>query len=190
MEINHRLAPILERMTAIQKEKKGKVVIAIDGRCASGKSTMADMLSEIIGASVIRMDDFYLPMEMRTEERLAQPGGNVYYERFKEEVLMPLEKGETFSYRRFDCSKMELGEWQEVPKSDFYVVEGAYSCLPYLGDYADIKVFSHIDPEEQLRRIGARNGQEKLAMFRERWIPMEERYFAFYSIKEAADILI
>ena len=185
-----RLFPILERMKAIQKKKNGKVIVAIDGRCASGKSTMAAMLSQTTGASVIHMDDFYLPKEMRTEERLEQPGGNVHYERFKEDVLIPLEKGETFSYRRFDCSKMELGELQEVPKSDFYVVEGAYSCHPGLGNYADIKVFAHVELKEQLRRIEVRNGQEKLSMFRERWIPMEEKYFAYYSIEEAADVIV
>ncbi len=185
-----RLIPILQKMAMHQRENKRKMVVAIDGRCASGKSTISAMLSEITGASVMHMDDFYLPRELRTEERLGQPGGNVHFERFREEVLRPLDRGESFSYRRFDCSRMELGEEREVPKSMFYVVEGAYSCLPVLGDYADLKVFSHIAPEEQLRRIGLRDGQKVLSMFRERWIPMEEKYFAFYSIKERADIIV
>ena len=32
------------------------------------------------------MDDFFLPMELRTAERLEEPGGNVHYERFSAEV--------------------------------------------------------------------------------------------------------
>lgn len=183
-----RLIPILKRLADLRG--KSPIVVTIDGRCASGKSTMSEMLAQITGASVIHMDDFYLPKELRTKERLEQPGGNVHFERFQEEVLIPLDKGEDFSYRRFDCSRMELGEKCEVLKSLFYVVEGAYSCLPILGNYADVKVFSHIEPEEQLRRIGLRDGQKVLSMFRERWIPMEEKYFAYYSIQETADVIV
>ncbi len=185
-----RLLPILERIAALMNHQNEKVVVAIDGRCASGKSTMAGMLSDVAGVSVVHMDDFYLPKELRTKERLEQPGGNVHYERFQEEVLAPLKLGETFSYRRFDCSRMELGETQKVPKASIYVVEGAYSCHPCFGEYADVKVFSDIESKEQLRRISQRDGQECLSMFRERWIPMEENYFATYLIKEAADVIV
>lgn len=187
---NERITPILKQIESLKDGKKDVIIVAIDGRCASGKSTMASMISQITGASVVHMDDFYLPKEMRTKERLEQPGGNVHYERFQEEVLLPLKAGNAFSYRRFDCSSMMLGEICDVPKAGIVVVEGAYSCLPCLGDYADIKVFSDVEPEEQLRRIGERNGKEKLLMFQERWIPMEEKYFAAYPIKERADVVV
>jgi len=185
-----RLIPLLEQMGRLKNEGRKKVIIAIDGRCASGKSTMARMLSYVVGAGVIHMDDFYLPMEMRTKERLGQPGGNVHRERFWEEVMPGLEGGEDFSYRRFDCRKMELGETRKVPKAWAYVVEGAYSHHPGLGDYADIRVFSHVEYEEQLRRIEARDGGQILSMFQERWIPLEEKYFAAYSVREKADMIV
>ena len=61
-------------------------IIAIDGRAASGKSTLAQQLGELLDADVIHMDDFFLPPSLRTKERLSEPGGNVHYERFAEEV--------------------------------------------------------------------------------------------------------
>ena len=71
-------------------------VAAIDGRCASGKTTLAKALAKETGAGVIHMDDFFLPEELRTKERLSSPGGNVHYERFREEVLENLKRKRDF----------------------------------------------------------------------------------------------
>uniref|UniRef100_UPI00405628D5 uridine kinase family protein n=1 Tax=Acetatifactor sp. TaxID=1872090 RepID=UPI00405628D5 len=196
-----RILPVLEVLAqkgyyniAVEKgkeeRKQNTYVVTIDGRCASGKSTMAQMLQEITGAGVIHMDDFFLPMELRSKERLAEPGGNVHYERFMEEVLPHLASEGAFSYRRFDCSKMQIGEERKVDSSSLRVIEGAYSHHPLFRDYADLKVFSHVEEAEQLRRIKERDGEAVLAMFTERWIPMEEQYFATYHTKENSDIIV
>lgn len=69
--------------------KNGPLRVAIDGPCASGKSTLGQLLAGVYGCPLIRMDDFFLRPEQRSPERLAQPGGNVDYERFSREVLSP-----------------------------------------------------------------------------------------------------
>lgn len=165
-------------------------VIAIDGRCAAGKTTLANRISELTGAGVVHMDDFFLPMELRTKVRLEEPGGNVHYERFAEEVLPFLKQGRNFSYQRFDCSTMKLGSICKVTFADIIVVEGAYSCHPYLGSYMNLKVFADIDKELQLQRILRRNGQERLEIFKRKWIPLEEAYFSKYNIQQKADMII
>lgn len=136
------------------------------------------------------MDDFFLPLELRTEVRLKEPGGNVHYERFQKEVLPALHRGGDFSYRRFDCSRMELGEERKVSGNGILVVEGAYSCHPKLEKYMTLRVFSDVESKEQLRRIGIRDGEQALEAFKQRWIPMEENYFAAYGIRERADIVL
>lgn len=182
-----RLFPILQR--AAEKIARGQVcVIAIDGRAASGKTTMAGLLQEILEADVIRMDDFFLPLALRTEERFAMPGGNVHYERFREEVLPYLFLPEAFSYRIFDCGRMDYHGEREIGTAKFRIVEGSYSCHPLLGNYADITVFSDVDGETQLQRIRKRNGEEMAKMFRDRWIPLEEAYFQAYQIAQKAEI--
>lgn len=168
----------------------GNCVVAIDGRCASGKTTLSGQLAKVTGGSVIHMDDFFLPKELRKEERLREPGGNVHYERFLEEVIPFLKTGEDFSYRCFECKKMEFGRKQKVQGSGIIVVEGAYSCHPKFGEYMTIKAFCDVEPEEQLRRVEARDGELYLDDFKRRWIPMEETYFAAYSVKEQADVVI
>lgn len=74
-------------------QNRSPFLIAIDGRCAAGKTTFAEKLSSIMECSVIHMDHFFLRPEQRTKERLAQAGGNVDRERFMEEVLKPLKAG-------------------------------------------------------------------------------------------------
>ena len=182
-----RIFPILQKATAWKEEG---CVIAIDGRAASGKTTMAAQLKQVLQADVVQMDDFFLPPELRTLERLAEPGGNVHYERFQMEILPYIRAAEGFSYRRFDCSRMDYNGSREIGKAPFCIVEGSYSHHPIFGKYADITVFSCVDAEEQMRRIEKRNGPQMAEMFRTRWIPLEEKYFTAFSIRESADMEI
>lgn len=182
-----RLLPILEQVA--KREQKNRIcIIAIDGRAASGKSTMAKQLEVLLEADIVHMDDFFLPTQLRTEERLNSPGGNVHYERFIEEVQPYLSLPQSFSYRKFDCSKMDFNGKRIISNTHFRIVEGSYSCHPSFGDYADVTVFSDVNPNEQLCRIRRRNGCDMEEMFKDRWIPLEEKYFEAYKIFDKADI--
>ena len=180
-----RLLPLL---TALDLSKRQ--IIALDGRCASGKTTLAADLARIAGAGVVHMDDFFLPPALRAPERLAAPGGNVHYERFITDVLPGLRSGQAFSYPVFDCSVMQINGARSVPAASLVIVEGAYSCHPALGDYMTLRAFSDVDPEIQRRRILARNGESGLQNFETRWIPMEERYFEACRIREQAQVVL
>lgn len=182
-----RVFPVLQAIARMPQERK---IVALDGRAASGKTTLADQLARVTGAGVVHMDDFFLPPELRTSDRLAEPGGNVHYERFLEEVLTPLKNPQAFRYRCFDCSRMEPGEDREIPEGSLRIVEGAYSCHPLFGNYMGLRVFCDVEPQEQLRRIERRNGAEMLEKFRSNWIPMEEQYFQHFQIREHADLIV
>lgn len=168
----------------IESLGKKRLLIAVDGRCASGKTTLAAALQKEIGCTVIHTDHFFLRPEQRTEERLNEAGGNVDYERLKSEVMLPISEGKAFSYRKFDCGKMELSEEIRVEPCRVTVIEGSYSCHPELWEFYDIRIFLTVDPQEQLRRIRIRNGDKAATVFRERWIPLEEKYFAACKTEE------
>ena len=57
--------------------QKDMVIVAIDGKCTSGKTTLASKLAQIYDCNVFHMDDFFLRPEQRIPERLAEVGGNV-----------------------------------------------------------------------------------------------------------------
>jgi len=187
--VNARFMCILPLIEHLHRSRDVRV-IAIDGRAASGKTTKAGLLSAMLDAPVIHMDDFFLPPALRTEERLAQPGGNVHYERFAEEVVPALRSGDAFSYRIFDCGQMDFAGERTIPAAPIRIVEGSYAHHPTLGDYADLRVFTSVDEGEQMARILRRNGERMAEMFRTRWIPMEETYFSAFGIREKADIVL
>ncbi len=165
-----------------------RVIVGIDGRCASGKTTLAAALAEALGCPVIHMDHFFLRPHMRTPERLSQPGGNVDKERFYEEVMIPLKADLPFSYRPFDCQTGALADPVGVPFHRICIVEGTYSLCPELWEHYDLRVCLTVDPEVQLSRIEKRNGAQMKEIFRTRWIPMEEAYFKAFHIEARSDL--
>lgn len=173
----------------LKKEPTRPFLIAIDGHCGSGKTTLADYLQKQLDCSLFHMDDFFLQPHQRTEERLNEPGGNVDYERFKEEILNHITDKSGLHFRPFSCRKWELGEPIFTPYRDIVLVEGSYSHHPYFENCYNFKIFLDISPEEQKQRIIVRDGEASWPMFEEKWIPMENHYFETFRIKENSDYL-
>lgn len=169
--------------------QKDVMIIAIDGKCTSGKTTLAAKLAESYDCNVFHMDDFFLRPEQRTPERFAEVGGNVDYERFSEDVLTPLKAGQSFSYRPFDCSTFTLADPVCVIPKKLNIVEGTYSHHPYFGDPYDLKILLTVDEETQRQRILERSAFLHKRFFEE-WIPMENRYFDVLQIPSKADIIL
>lgn len=167
-----------------------RMVIGIDGRCASGKTTLSERLSRELGCPVVHMDHFFLRPHMRTAERLATPGGNVDHERFLEAVAPHLKDPLPFSYAPYDCSTQALGDVIEIPAAPVILVEGSYCLCPPLWHLYDLRLFLTVAPETQLARIKIRNGDAGLKAFKERWIPMEEAYFEAFGIADRCDLLL
>lgn len=183
------LVHIVARAVQLRRDGNCPVVIAVDGMAGAGKSTLAGLLQARLDAAVVHMDDFFLPQGFRTPERLRQPGGNVYYERFSEEVLPYLRCGEPFAYRVFDAHAHRYTGTRLVEAKEFLFVEGSYSQHPNFGKIYDLRIFCETDPEEQLRRVTERDPRKK-DMFRALWIPMENRYFEAFGIRETSDIVV
>ena len=183
------LTKAVKEITECISSAEKPIVVAIDGRCASGKTTLAKMLSEQLDCNVFHMDDFFLRPGQRTAERFSQVGGNIDYERFENEVLMPLKKEKNFSYRPFDCGTMSLSQPVDVIFKPVTIIEGSYSCHPALEKYYDLKIFVTTSPEMQLKRLEKRN-PALVGRFCDEWIPMEERYFSELGIAEKCHIKI
>ena len=161
-----------------------QVIIAIDGVCGGGKSTLGQALARKYDCNLFHMDDFFLRPEQRNPERYAQAGGNVDYERFQSEILEHLADKAGLTYRPFDCSTMKLGEPRTVPYRRLNIIEGSYSCHPCFGDIYQVRFFTELSAGEQQARILVRNGEEKYRRFVNEWIPMENQYFEAYGIRD------
>lgn len=180
---------ILEKANSLLKNKD-RIIIAVDGRCASGKTTLAERLRELSDCAVIHIDDFFLRHEQRTEQRYSEPGGNIDRERFSAEVLKPLTENIPFTFRPYDCKTGGFSERVSVTPNKLTIIEGSYSCHPELWDKYDLHIFLTVEKREQLRRIEQRNGKEMSEIFREKWIPLEENYFKEFDIENRCELRI
>ena len=153
----------LRLVLAIRRQllRRGRVIVAIDGRCGSGKTTLAAKLQKQLHCSVFHMD-----------------------------VLLPLRSAQAVTYRPFSCARQQLGEPVTTEPSSLTIVEGAYACHPDLWAYYDLRVFLTVDPETQMSRIEARSGPERAQHFRDRWIPFEEKYFKAFDVQARCDMCI
>lgn len=177
------------RIGALLESTDGPVIVGIDGGSCSGKSFLANRLGERFGGNVFHCDDFFLRPEQRTPQRLQEPGGNMDRERLLDEVLLPLSRGETVTYRPFSCGTMTLLPPVTVPPRRLSIVEGSYSLHPSLRAYYGLAVFLKVPWELRLQRLYGREG-DKAAQFLSRWLPMENAYFSVFGIAQSADLIL
>ena len=169
---------------------KSRITVGIDGRCAAGKTTLASELAKRFSAPVVHADHFFLRPEQRTEARYREAGGNLDRERLLAEVLSPLSRGESISYRPFDCKSGTLGKEITLPASRVVIVEGSYSLHPDLRNYYDLKIFLTVSNDEQRKRITEREGNERAQSYFTRWIPLEQAYFSALAPDRCCDIVL
>lgn len=167
------------------------LAVGIDGRCGSGKTALADRLARLYDGQirVIRADDFFLPPALRTPQRLAEPGGNFDRDRFAAEVLPALQAGKTLRYGVFDCAAGRVTALRGLAPKPLSVVEGSYSLHPAFENPYGLRVFLTLSPQKQAERLLAREGATGVKPFFEKWIPLEEAYFAAFAIEKSADFV-
>lgn len=181
----------MEMITNLARIVKDYRIIGIDGRSGAGKTTLSALLAKDISAVVFHMDDYFLRQEQISDERLASPGENVDHERFYEEIVLPLSQGEKMVFhRRYDCHAQSLSPLMKTDINGPVIIEGSYAFHPSLLPFYDFKIFVDIDKERQKERIVNREGARKAEMFFKKWVPLEEKYFDHYHIKEISDHIL
>ena len=182
------LTGILTAALALQPTKP--LVLALDGRCGSGKTTLAAALAGQFPAStVLHTDDFYLPPAQRSPDWAHTPCANMDLPRLRDEALRPAYEGQPVPYRAYSCREGRCLPVQQLSAQPLVILEGSYSHHPLLAGYETLRVFVTCSKPEQIRRLQAREG-ERYANFAARWIPLEEAYFAQYNVEVKADFAI
>lgn len=160
-------------------ERKLKI-IAIDGMCAGGKTTLATHLSQHYQATVIHADDFF-------DNADAKIGINS--ERLKTEILERAVMGKSLTYHKYDCTKKIMVPERIETVKEWLIIEGAFSGNARLFSAYDAVLFVDIDQEEQLRRLSQRS-KSLLSRFQNEWIPRENRYFQEEQLYLKADLIL
>lgn len=173
------LLAAIERHTI---ERAAPLVVALDGRSGTGKSTLAKQLAVTSDAVVVDCDDFYAggtdeAWLAQTPRQRAACG--IDWRRLKGEAVGPLGDGRIAHYHPSDfINGAGLASHMVTchPKS-IIILDGAYSGRPELAEIVDIAVLIELPDGLRRSRLMAREG----AAFINRWHPIwdsaEDYYF-------------
>jgi uridine kinase len=167
------------------------VLVGIDGRGGAGKSTFARALAaELSEAAVVEFDDFYRPSAARLPPGDPDVGGNFEWRRLRDQVLLPLSRGEAARYQRYDWGSDSMAEWHDVPARGVVVIDGNYSTREELRGLYDFRIWVDAPHDVRLARGLERGGLNTRERWLEEWMPEEERYLAAQDPRRFADLVI
>ena len=183
------LLPVICAISRKEAET-ARLLVTIDGPCASGKTTLARKLADVLDCDVVHTDDFVVPHSGKTPERLAVPGGNCDWERLVREVIEPWKNGSTVRYQKYDCHEDRLKPCGPVIAENTLILEGCYCNLPAIREYADLRIFMETPEEIRSARLKQRESPESLQRYYSRWIPLENMYFEAYGLPDPACFIL
>lgn len=197
-EAGYKLVPLRAltlELLAARSPVASAYLIGIDGMGGSGKSYLAYWISQEMGklghdVGLMHLDDFYLP----SDQRPANPSdsGELFdWRRLERQVLKPLSSGCHARYQRYDWSLDSVLPTREtVHSNQLVIVEGVTALRRELVGYYTAGLFVECAADVRLARGVERDGQEALELWRDFWIPAEERYIREHRPDLAADYVV
>ncbi len=171
---------VFARIDEMLANGKRGFCVAIDGRCGSGKTTLASRLYDVYGCGVVHADDYYLPFSERSGQL-----GNLDAARMRRE----LSTGGAIVSRAYDPHTDKTVSETAIVTDPFFVLEGSYSSFADTGVKFALRVFVTTDIDEQRRRIAGRC-PDRADDFEQVWIPAEEHYFKEFDVENRSDIVV
>jgi len=181
--VNEAMEQLLAAIERHTTARAAPIVVALDGRSGTGKSTLAKQLAAAVDTVIVGCDDFYAGGT--DEEWLARTPRQraaccIDWRRLEDEAVEPLRDGRIAHYHPSDFNN-GAGLAPHVvtcdPKS-VIILDGAYSGRPELAEIVDIAVLIELPDGLRRSRLLAREG----AAFMNRWHPIwdlaEDYYFA------------
>lgn len=166
----------------ISNSKSNKFIIGIDGKCASGKTTLAEKLAEQLDATIFHIDDYFIP-----KNKLSKTYNyNFDLPRFKKEIINNLSK-DFLIHKIYQC-KNDKFLLKRVKVNYVIIIEGSYSLNKQFLSYYNYKILTDTSYENQIVRLKNRNPQ-MFENFLNKWIPLENRYFENENIKNLVNYI-
>lgn len=155
------------------------VIVAVEGRPGSGKTTFGAALADALGGSHVDIEETY-PGWSGLEEgsRLAV-----------EELILPVARGETAVLPQWDWVASRPAEPLVVEPPDFLVVSGTGSGPRSASEYLGMLVWMELGDEERRRRALERDG-EIFAPHWDDWSRQVEGHLARERTRERADAVV
>ena len=174
--------PILSAISEISAHKTEPILIAIDGPAGSGKTSLANQLSnKLNSATTIHMDDLYNGWDDALTPTLTR--------HLEEWILDPLTQQATVKYQKFDWTSSEYGSPIEVRDIELLILEGVGAAQEIIRQKADLTIWIEVGPQIGLARVLNRDG-DQLLPYMLKWQERERAHFLKDQTKENCQIFI
>lgn len=184
-----------DRIRLIERDRPGSILVALDGRSAAGKSTLAAVVAPLVGAVVIDGDDFYTGGTAETWDAMSagEKANHCIDWRRQRPVLEKLAKGETAHWHPYDW-EADDGSLAQAPiicePAPVIILDGAYSARPELADLFDLRVLLDAPAGLRRERLIEREGEGYRDEWNARWDEAEQWYFGKVMPPESFDLVI
>jgi uridine kinase len=171
------------------------IVVAVDGRSGTGKSTLSAWIAGRVGATLIDQDDFYAGGDFDDWRRLTsreKADRVIDWRRVRAEALLPLRAGRPARWHPFDWETMDglAPESIEAQPSPIVILDGAYSSRPELADLIDLSILVTLPDDVRWARLRRREGEDLTLDWQAVWDEAEAYYFRTVRPPEAFDVVI
>ena len=174
--------PILSAISEISAHKTEPILIAIDGPAGSGKTSLANQLSnKLNSATTIHMDDLYNGWDDALTPTLTR--------HLEEWILDPLTQQATVKYQKFDWTSSEYASPIEVRDIELLILEGVGAAQEIIRQSADLTIWIEVGPQIGLARVLNRDG-DQLLPYMLKWQERERAHFLKDQTKENCQIFI
>jgi uridine kinase len=183
-----------DRINALRAEATSPVLVALDGRSAAGKSTVAHHVGAQTAALVIDGDDFYRggDDEFWNAKGPAEKVDAVIDWRRQRALLTRLGRGEAARWQPYDWDADDgrLGTAVTAGPAAVVLLEGAYSARPELADLFALRALLQLPRATRRERLLEREGERYRAEWEARWQEAEDLYFEILMPPESFDLLL
>jgi gluconate kinase len=152
----------------------GRLVVLVDGRSGTGKTTLGRALAQQLGAQLVHLDDVYPGWD----------GLQAAADAVVRDVL-----GSPSGYRRWDWTTASPADWVPLDPDAPIVVEGCGALSRASAPLATLRVWLTADGSERKRRALDRDG-EVFAREWERWARQEEAFMDAEDPERLADVVL
>jgi uridine kinase len=168
-------------VASLAAEQPGRTLfVGIDGRGASGKSTLAAHAAAAVpGSAVVHVDDFSGPSIPEWD-----------WDRFRAQVLAPLLARRAACYQVSNWDSDAGGHWIDVPPGRLVLVEGVSCTRAEAGVPWSLQIWVDAPREVRLARAAERDGPDLMHRWLEDWMPSEEAYVARERPQDRADLIV
>lgn len=177
------------------------LLVAIDGRSGTGKSTIAELVATSFGAAILHTDMFFAA-HVTNAEWDAMSGAErardcIDWVRLRREAILPLLDGNMAEFQEFDFSarradgSFALSEsLSRIGSRPIVLMEGAYAARPELADLVGLSVLVEAPEAVRRERLAAREDEAFLSEWHRRWDPAERHYFGRVRKPESFDLVV